>query len=100
MSLERRILDRIAQEFSASDQTVVAELLTGYSGPEAGRVAWDVLALSKGSLESIRHYIQAAQRDYRDVLYWAEYYDRDPILRDRDPKQVVEDILRQWGDKK
>jgi hypothetical protein len=28
--------------------------------------------------------------DYRDILYWAEYYDRDPILPGRDPKQMGE----------
>jgi hypothetical protein len=58
------------------------------------------LELSKGSLGSVRHFLQAAQRDYRDVLYWAEYYDSDPLLRGRDPKQMVDDIIAKWGDKK
>lgn len=100
MSLEQRTLERIAREFSASDQALVIELLSGYSGPETGRVAWDVLELSKGSLERVRHFLQAAQTDYRDVLYWAEYYDTDPLLRGRDPKQMVDDIIAKWGDKK
>jgi hypothetical protein len=100
MSLEPRTLERIAREFSASEQALVIELLLGYSGPEAGRVAWDILELSKGNLESVRHYEQAAQTDYRDVLYWAEYYDTDPMLRGRDPKQMVDDIIAKWGEKK
>jgi hypothetical protein len=99
MSLEPRTLERIAREFPASDQTSVIELLNGYAGREAGRVAWDILELSKGSVESVRRYLQAAQADYRDVLYWAEYYDHDPLLRGRDPKQMVEDLLAKWGDK-
>jgi hypothetical protein len=55
MSLEPRTLERIVREFSASEQALVIELLSGYSGPEAGRVAWDILELSKGNLESVRH---------------------------------------------
>ena len=99
MELEPRILERIAREFSASDQASVIELLSSYAGPETGRVAWDVLELSKGSLESVRHYLQEAQADYRDVLYWAEYYDSDSLLRGRDPKQMVDDIIAKWGEK-
>jgi hypothetical protein len=100
MSLEPRTLERIAREFSASEQALIIELLIGYTGPEAGRIAWDILELSKGKLESVRHYLQAAQTDYRDVLYWAEYYDNDPMLRGRDAKQMVDDIIAKWGEKK
>jgi hypothetical protein len=100
MNLDQRTLDRIAKEFPLSDQAVVIELLSGYSGPEAGRIAWDILQLSKGSLESVRHFVQAAKTDYRDVLYWAEYYETDPMLRGRDPKQIIDDIIAKWGDKK
>ncbi len=97
MSLEQRTLERISREFLASDQALVIELLNGYIGAEITRVVWDVLALSKGSLQSVRHYLQAAQTDYRDVLYWAEYYDTDPLLRDRDPKQMVGEIIEKWA---
>jgi hypothetical protein len=100
MSLEQRTLERISEEFSGSNEALVIELLSGYSGLEIGRVIWDILELSKGSLESVRQYLQAAQIDYRDVLYWAEYYDTDPMFRGRDPKQMVDDIIVQWGDKK
>src|SRR6266481_4693684 len=100
MSLEQRTLERISKEFPTSDQAAVIEFLSGYSGPEAGRIAWDVLRLSKGTLDGVRHFVQAAQKDYRDVLYWAEYYDTDPMLRGRDPKQIIDDIIAKWGDKK
>lgn len=100
MSIEPRTLQRIAAEFPASDQTLVIELLSGYQGPETGRVAWDILELSRGSLESVRHYLEAARADYRDVLYWAEYYDNDPMLRGRDPKKMVDDVISKWGAKK
>jgi hypothetical protein len=100
MSLEQRTLERIAKEFPVSEQAAVIELLSSYSGPEAGRIAWDVLKLSKGTLEGVRHFLQEAKTDYRDVLYWAEYYDTDPMLRGRDPKQMVEDIIAKWGNRK
>jgi hypothetical protein len=75
-------------------------LLSGYSGPETARVVWDILELSKGSLKDVRRYLQAAHTDYRDVLYWAEYYNTDPVLQGRDPKKIVDDIIAKWSDKK
>ncbi|HEX7951659.1 MAG TPA: hypothetical protein VF523_01155 [Burkholderiales bacterium] len=60
----------------------------------------DILQLSKGSADKVRQYVEAAKTDYRDVLYWAEYYATDPLLHGRDPKQVVDEIIQKWGDKK
>jgi hypothetical protein len=100
MDLEQRSIERVTKEFSVAEQASVIELLSGYSGPESGRVTWDILELSKGSLENIRRFTKAAQIDYRDILYWAEYYEKDPMLRGRDPKQLVEEILAKWGEKK
>jgi hypothetical protein len=100
MELEQRSIERIAKEFPGSEQDSVTELLSGYSGPESERVTWDILELSKGSLEKVRQYLQTAQTDYRDILYWAEYYDRDPLLRGRDPKEMVEEIIAKWRNKK
>src|SRR5438105_9398581 len=95
--MEKRILERIGREFHGADQDAVAELLASYSGPENDRVRWDILELSKGTLEKVREYVKAAQIDYRDVLYWAEYYKNDPMLRGRDPKQMVDAIVAKWG---
>ena len=100
MNLEPRALQRIAKEFNVSEQAAVIELFSGYSGPESGRVIWDIMELSKGSLENARRYVQAAKVDYRDILYWAEYYDHDPMLRDSDPRQLVNEIIAKWGNKK
>jgi hypothetical protein len=100
MDLEKRTIERVSKEFSEPDAATVVELLRSYSGPEPARVVWDILELSKGKLEGVRKYLQAAQTDYRDVLYWAEYFDKDPLLKDRDPKQLAGDLLAKWGDKK
>jgi hypothetical protein len=98
-SMEQRTLERIRQEFQEPDLDGVIELLASYSGPESDRVRWDILELSKGELGKIGEYVKAAQSDYRDILYWAEYYKNDPLLRGRDPKQVVEEIIAKWGKK-
>jgi hypothetical protein len=97
--MEQRILDRVSREFQGSDRETVVQLLESYVGPESDRVRWDILELSEGSVGKARDYIKAAQTDYRDVLYWAEYYKDDPMLRGRDPKQLVDEILAKWGRK-
>jgi hypothetical protein len=95
--MEQRIIERISREFQGADRNRVVERLAGYSGPEKGRVIWDILELSKGNVEKIGEYLKAAQTDYRDILYWAEYYQDDPMLRGRDPKQMVDEIIAKWG---
>ena len=97
--MERRTLERIRQEFEGPDQNGVIGLLASYWGPESDRVRWDILELSKGKLEKIGEYVKAAQTDYRDILYWAEYYKNDPLLHGRDPKQMVDEIMAKWGRK-
>ena len=97
--MEERILERIRREFQGADQHCVVELLASYSGPESDRVRWDILELSKGEFEKIGQFVKAAHTDYRDILYWAEYYKNDPLLRGGDPKQMVDEIIAKWGKK-
>lgn len=97
MAAEQRVTERIAREFSPGDRPLVTEILNRYSGPEAERVAWDILVLSKGRLDLVRRYAENARIDYRDVLYWAEYYDSDPMLGGREPRVLVDEILAKWG---
>jgi len=100
MKLEPRSIERIAREYAPADQALIVELLSDYSGPEPGRVVWDILELSKGDLNALGEYLRAAKTDYRDVLYWAEYYANDPMFRGRDPKEMIERLLAKWGKKK
>jgi hypothetical protein len=55
----------------------VLELLDTYGVEsyerERERVQLDILKLSAGSEEKVREYVGVAKRDYRDVLFWAEY---------------------------
>ena len=45
-------------------------------GPGVERVHMGMLKLSEGDLSKLRHYVGQAQQDFRDILYWAEYYGR------------------------
>jgi hypothetical protein len=99
MVMEQRILERVSREFKDSDRDAVVQLLESYTGPESDRVRWDVLDLSEGGLGKVRDYIKPAQTDYRDILYWAEYYKDDPMQRGRDPKKMVDEILAKLGKK-
>ena len=100
MPLDPHTLERITKEFPSPDEARVLEWLSSYSGPEPARVIRDILVLSKGSLDRVKQYVEAAHTDYRDVLYWAEYQATDPMFRGRDPAPMVDDLLGKWGDKK
>lgn len=60
---------------SESDEVLV--LLNTYGSQsthrEVDRVRRAILTLSRGEVERVRHNVEVAQRDYRDVLCWAEY---------------------------
>ena len=99
MVMQQRILERVSRDFQDSDRAAVVQLLESYVGTESDRVRWDILELSEGGLGKVRDYIKVAQTDYRDILYWAKYYKDDPMLRGRDPKKIVDEILAKFGKK-
>jgi hypothetical protein len=59
-------------------------LLAQYDDSETERVQLAILYLAKGHKADVAGHVSAARRDYRDVLYWAHYYDDDPhrLLRE------------------
>jgi len=77
MKLPADIEVQIEQDFGQqSDQ--VRELLLWYLktvDKEADRVLRCIVFLAKGNLNTLREMIAAAQLDYRDVIFWAEYAD-------------------------
>jgi hypothetical protein len=72
--MDQRTVDRVAEEFPESVRSRVLAALETYTGPERERVQWDILELSKGNLKQVEHFVANARMDYRDILYWAEYY--------------------------
>jgi hypothetical protein len=67
---------KIAQYWPDRDRGEIVEILNGYG---AGKSAWGrrrvhlaILKVSEGRLERLRGLVEAANRDYRDVVAWAE----------------------------
>ncbi len=73
------VLAAVGQQFPDRDAATVLALLDRYgtrrSEPERERVQLAILKLSGGDIEKLRHDLDVARQDYRDVLYWAEYLD-------------------------
>ena len=71
------VVAAVEATFPKSSWPLVLELLDSYGVEsyerERERVQLAVLELGAGSEEKIREYVAVAKRDYRDVLFWAEY---------------------------
>lgn len=84
------VLATIRHHFPDSEVPAVMQMLDGYgavsSEPEPARVQLAILKLSEGEKSKLQHYVEAAKRDYRDVLYWSE----NPAQ----PAASVLDVLR------
>ena len=67
----------IQKTFPEGTHARVLELLDTYGVEsyerERERVQLAVLKLSEGNEEKLREFFAVAKRDYRDVLFWAEY---------------------------
>ena len=77
MGLPADIEVRIEEDFGEQSEQV-RELLLSYLktvDKEADRVLRCIVFLANGSLDTLKEMIAAAQVDYRDVIFWAEYED-------------------------
>ena len=67
----------VQKTFAESDWARVLELLDDYGVEsyerERERVQLAILKLSEGKEEKLGEFVAVAKRDYRDVLFWAEY---------------------------
>ena len=67
----------VQQTFPEGAHTRVLELLDGYGiesyERERERVQLAILKLSEGNEGKLGEFVAVAKRDYRDVLFWAEY---------------------------
>jgi len=70
------LLDRVRRDFPSAEQEEAGRLLLGYeleqsSDPEGvARVRHAMLTGAGGELYELRILLEAARKDYRDVLYW------------------------------
>src|SRR5438552_5954382 len=67
----------VQKTFPENARSRVLELLDSYGVEsyerERERVQLAILKLSEGNEEKVREFVAVAKRDYRDVLFWAEY---------------------------
>ena len=67
----------VAELFRHEDLADVMAILDLYGVKsyerERERVQLAILKLSEGDAGKLLHYLDVAKKDYRDVLYWAEY---------------------------
>lgn len=71
------VLRILARDYPAEDREAILGLLASY-GPESHeqephRVRLAILKLADGKTDAIPDCVRTANRDYRDVLAWAEY---------------------------
>lgn len=76
------IVRRIRADFAEPDIAAVIQALQSYTGPEPDRVRRCILHLAARALDKVTHFASAANGDYRDVLFWAEYDRDDRRVRD------------------
>jgi predicted metalloprotease len=78
-SISRNVLKKIEDDFDESNQSEIVEVLSLYSGNETERVQADILRLAKGDAKEVENLVGSAMRDYRDVIFWAEYPEESRI---------------------
>jgi len=78
----------------------VLELLDTYGlaahERERERVQLAILKLSDGNEEKLRQNVDVAKRDYRDVLFWAEYPEEAKIDTP-DKRRQVRELFEKLG---
>jgi hypothetical protein len=85
MKLPPDVLAAIRRDFDRSESEQVAERLARLAAEierADARVLRCVLHLADGDFGRLVHYAGCAARDWRDVIYWAEYGSEDRQVRD------------------
>jgi|CXWL01.1.fsa_nt_gi hypothetical protein len=82
ISLPADVVSKIASDFPNEPLATIFALLDDYRGVERLRVIRCVIHLAEGNTDKLLEFIGSARTDYRDVIYWAEYDDRDQKVRD------------------
>jgi|GEM_PF-1266130 len=86
----------VAVGFAEADRPAALATLQRYRGPETPRVHRAVLVLSGGVLAHLEAMIDAANEDYRDVLYWAEYPEESTRGTQQQKQQAVARMADRW----
>src|SRR6266581_2163750 len=90
----------VQKTFPESAHARALELLDDYGVEsyerERERVQLAILKLSEGNEEKLRELVAVAKRDYRDVLFWAEYPE-ESRLDTPEKRQRVRKMFEKFG---
>ena len=90
----------VRKTFPESAHDRVLELLDTYGVEsyerERERVQLAILKLSEGNEEKVREFVAVAKRDYRDVLFWAEYPE-ESRLDTPEKRERVKKMFEKFG---
>jgi len=94
------VVASVQATFPKSSWARVLELLDSYGVEpcerERERVQGAILKLSAASEAKVREYVAVAKRDYRDVLFWAEY-PKESRLDTPEKRQRVSKVFEKFG---
>lgn len=100
MRLSDALLRQIAAEFAEDDRSAVELALGAYGAApherEAERVQRDILILAKGDMKEVQALLEKARRDYRNILFWAEY-PRESMLDTPEKENSFNEMCRRFG---
>src|ERR1700737_5599288 len=86
--------------FPEGSRARVLALLDGFGVEslerERERVQLAILKLSEGNEEKLREFIAVAKRDYRDVLFWAEYPE-ESRLDTPEKRERIKKMFKKFG---
>jgi hypothetical protein len=84
MELSPKVVAAIDKFFPEQERPAVADLLAQYGDAsyerEAERIHLLILKISRRDVDRIRRLVQAAKRDYRDVIAWASQSTRRYVV--------------------
>ena len=94
------VVAAVRAAFPKSNWARLFELLDSYGAEpyerERERVQLAILKLSAGNEEKLREFVAVAKRDYRDVLFWAEY-PKEASLDTPEKRQRIRNIFEKFG---
>lgn len=85
------VLLAVQNIFPEKDVQIVMMILDKYGAGSdehgCSRVQLAILKLSNNKIEKVKEYVDKANQDFRDVLYWAEYTKEDKRIEN--PYEVL-----------
>lgn len=89
------VLDKIAEVFPQLDVEALMRRFEALDNPQKYRIALAILKLSQeDGKDSPDDFIEAARRDYRDVLMWAEYPNEMKLDSWKEPASRVKEVRK------